>query len=168
MGSDKALLELAGIPLILRATSAAQGVCGSVALVGDPAKYAGLGFPVVNDEFPGCGPLAGIEAALRATSSDWNLILACDMPRLDPVILESLFGMEADCVLPQYPNGDVEPLCAVYHRRCHAHIRAAIENGVRKVTRALEGLAIRYLPVSSEDPFTNLNTPDDVRRYRDA
>src|SRR5579859_2029055 len=92
MGSDKALLNLEGVPLILRATSAAATVCNSVSLVGDPAKYSNLGFPVVADEFEGCGPLAGIEAALRATSADWNLILACDMPRLETDILESLFA----------------------------------------------------------------------------
>jgi molybdopterin-guanine dinucleotide biosynthesis protein A len=168
MGSDKALLNLEGAPLILRATGAAAAVCSSVSLVGDPAKYGLLGFPVVADEFAGCGPVAGIEAALHATSADWNLILACDMPALDAPVLELLFTGEADCVLPQYPDGKVEPLCAVYHRRCHPHIRAALEKGVRKVTSALEGLAIRYLPVSSEEPFTNLNTPEDVRRYRDA
>jgi hypothetical protein len=28
-----------------------------------------------------------------------------------------------------------------------------------------DGLAIRYIPVTSEEPFTNLNTPDDVRRF---
>ena len=168
MGTDKALLELEGLPLILRATTAAAAVCGFVSLVGDPAKYASLGLTVVPDHFPGAGPGAGIEAALRATTADWNLILACDMPALSAAILETLFPRDAmaDCVLPQYPDGKVEPLCAVYHRRCHPHIRAALEQGTRKVTSVLDGLAIRYVPVTSEDPFTNLNTPEDLRRYQ--
>lgn len=166
MGRDKALLNLSGIPLVLRAAHAAAEVCGSVSLVGDPAKYSALGFSVVADRFTGMGPAAGIEAALAATKADWNLILACDMPSLNAAILESLFTGEADCSLPRYPDGKVEPLCAVYHRRCHAHIRAALEKGVRKVTGALEGLALRYVPVTSEEPFTNLNTPEDVERFR--
>jgi molybdopterin-guanine dinucleotide biosynthesis protein A len=166
MGSDKALLNLDGTPLILRAAAAAAEVCGSVWLVGDPVKYGSLGFPVVADRFIGMGPLAGIEAALASSTSDWNLILACDMPCLNAAILESLFADDADCSLPRYPDGGLEPLCAVYHRRCHSHIRTAIENGVRKVTAALDGLAIRYVPVTSEEPFTNLNTPEELERYR--
>jgi len=64
----------------------------------------------------------------------------------------------------------VEPLCAVYHRRCHTGIRAALEARVRKVTDALrrlesDGFAIRYLRVENEAPFANLNTPDEMQRY---
>jgi len=39
--------------------------------------------------------------------------------------------------LPEYPDGRVEPLCAVYHRRCHAGIVDAMKQGIRKVTDAL-------------------------------
>jgi molybdopterin-guanine dinucleotide biosynthesis protein A len=170
MGTDKALLSLEGTPLILCAVTAAAAVCGSVSLVGDPARYSRLGFPVVADTFPGAGPVAGIEAALHATTADWNLILACDMPALSPAVLETLFIGDdtVDCALPKYPDGKVEPLCAVYHRHCHPHIRAALEHGLRKVTIALEGLAIRYIPVTSEESFTNLNAPEDVRRYKNG
>jgi molybdopterin-guanine dinucleotide biosynthesis protein A len=171
MGTDKALLELDGTPLIARATAAALEVCGGVSLVGDPAKYGGLGFAVVPDEIQNAGPLAGIEAALRVTAVDWNLILACDMPALDPAILETLFAgiwPDGDCALPANRDGKLEPLCAVYHRRCHDQIRAALRAGVRKITEALTGLAIRYVPVARDDAFTNLNTPEDLRRYRNG
>jgi molybdopterin-guanine dinucleotide biosynthesis protein A len=166
MGVDKALLELDGIPLVVRTARIAAAVCGTVSLVGEPAKYGHLSFSVIPDEFPGIGPLAGIEAALRVTTADWNLILACDMPAIQPALLESLFPAACDVALPAYPDGSVEPLCGVYHRRCHSHILKAIDSGIRKVTNALDGLAIRYVPVVNPEPFTNLNTPDDVRRYR--
>src|SRR5947209_11223204 len=118
MGRDKALLEIAGIPLALRVASEIAKVCGSVSLVGDPLKYAALGLPVVPDAFPDEGPLAGIEAALRCTPADWNLIVACDMPALNVGVLENLFAAlgtdsEADCAVPQYPDGRTEHLCAV-------------------------------------------------------
>lgn len=166
MGADKAFLKVDGRPLAVRAAETVAVVCGAVALVGDPAKYGVWGFPVVADRFPGAGPLAGIEAALSVTTADWNLIVACDMPALDEVTLEALFVPDCDCALPQYPDGNVEPLCAVYHRRCHAGIRAALEAGVRKVTDALAPFAIRYVPVVRARSFTNLNTPDDLEKFR--
>jgi molybdopterin-guanine dinucleotide biosynthesis protein A len=118
------------------------------------------------------GPLAGIEAALGATACEANLVVACDMPALDVGTLETLFAAEADCTVPQYLDGKLEPLCAVYSRRCHAAIRGALDAGVRKVTDALalletQGFAIRYVRVASGEEFANLNTPADLARYRE-
>lgn len=170
MGVDKALIDIAGRPLALRVADEAARHCGTVSLVGDPARYEALGLPVISDTFPGRGPLAGIEAALAATAVDWNLVTACDMPALGSGVIEQLFELCADGAVPRYDDGRMEPLCAVYHRRCHAAIRAVLESGVRKVTEALrrleaDGFAIRYLRVANEGPFANLNTPEDVQRY---
>jgi molybdopterin-guanine dinucleotide biosynthesis protein A len=171
MGQDKALLELDGIPLALRAAEELCRVCGQVALVGDPGRYARLGLPVTPDSYPGQGPLAGIEAALGATASDANLVVACDMPALNPGILTELLSAEADVAIPRYPDGKLEPLCAGYSRRCHAVIREALESGVRRVTdafRLLEarGFALSYVAVARRDPFENLNTPDELAAFR--
>ena len=170
MGADKARAESDGRAMALRVADEAARVCGIVSLVGDPLTYAALGLPVIADSFPGQGPLAGIEAALAATSCDANLILACDMPAVRASIFEELFAAGGDGAMPRYDNGHVEPLCAVYHRRCHPVIRAALESGIRKVTDGLRlceqrGLAIRYVQVSDAALFANLNTPEDWRRY---
>ena len=87
------------------------------------------------------------------------------MPALDADVFEALFAAIADCVLPQYEDGRVEPLCGVYHRRCHSAVRAALMAGVRKVTDALRDTAIRYVPARGGAPFANLNTPEDLRHY---
>ncbi len=175
MGQDKALLPIDGTPLALRAAEKLSRVCGAVALVGDPARYGHLGLPLVADSYPGQGPLAGIEAALGATETDANLIVACDMPALDPAILTELLNAllndGADCALPRYPDGKLEPLCAAYSRRCHAAIREALESGVRRVTDALRlleasGFALSYVAVDTRDPFENLNTPEEFRAFQ--
>ncbi len=170
MGADKARADSGGRALVLRVADQAASVCGTVSLVGDPEKYADLGLPVIADRFPGQGPLAGIEAALAATGSDHNLIIACDMPAIHENLLEEMLALDGDCVIPRHDDGKIEPLCAVYQRRCHPLILEALEAGVRKVTDALRilenhGLAIRYIRVSSPASFVNLNTPEDWRRY---
>src|SRR5712671_2516443 len=53
MGFNKALVEIDGRPLVLVVAEAMAKVCGVVSLVGDPARYGGLGLPVVADHFPG-------------------------------------------------------------------------------------------------------------------
>lgn len=165
MGTDKALIDAGKGPLAMEVASKAAQSCEAVSLVGDPIRYSSLGLPVVGDNFPGLGPLSGIEAALGATEAEWNLIVACDMPLLDRAIFERLFTEAAgfDCAVPQHPDGRLEPLCAVYHRRCHPAIVAALESGIRKVTDALQGLAVRYVLMANEAAFANWNTPQDVR-----
>ncbi len=168
MGRDKALIDIDGISMVERVAAEIQKICGFVGIVGDPSRYSGFKLPVIPDRFPGMGPLAGIESALAATEVEWNLVVACDMPALEFLLLESLFDSakgDADCVLPSYEDGRVEPLCAVYNRRCHRTVEAALQAGVRKVTDALAPLAIRYVRVTRPDSFANLNTPEELRRF---
>ena len=171
MGSDKALLEIDGLPMIARLAAEISKACGCIGIIGDPVRYASAGLPVVPDNFPGQGPLAGIEAALAATTAGANLILACDMPSANAAVFESLFALEGDVRVPRQADAKLEPLCAVYSRRCHAPVREMLESGVRRVTEALQlleagGFAIRYLEMSVSASFVNLNTPEDLARYR--
>src|ERR1044072_5912258 len=113
MGRDKALLEYQGMRLIGRVAAAVKGAAGAVAVIGDPAKYRDFGCSVHPDIFTGCGPLAGIHAALTVTQADWNLVVACDMPDVDASFLRELLDKaEAageDCLLPVGESGRPEP-----------------------------------------------------------
>ncbi|MDQ6664585.1 MAG: molybdenum cofactor guanylyltransferase [Acidobacteriota bacterium] len=168
MGENKAFLRIGESSLVERVASAVRIAAGSVSLLGDPEIYGHLGFPVIPDEIPDAGPLAGICSALQ-TGADWNLIAACDMPALSVELLRALFeeaeAANPDCVIPQSSSGRLEPLCAVYHKRCRAAIQEALERGVRKVTQGLAGLRIRR-PAAFDNPaFENLNTPQDWNRF---
>jgi molybdopterin-guanine dinucleotide biosynthesis protein A len=169
MGRDKALLPFRGGPLAAHVAAAVAEAAGSVALVGDPGKYGRLGFPVLPDRSPGAGPLGGIETALSHTAADWNLVLACDMPAVSAEFLRGLLlaaeGSQADALVPAGPSGRLEPLCAVYHRRCGPLFRRAIESGVRKVTEALGGLRVVNYPVMEAACLENLNTPAEWACY---
>jgi len=170
MGRDKALLEWQGARLIGRVAEAVAAAAGGVALIGDPARYGALGYPVFPDIFSGCGPLAGIHAALSATPADWNLVVACDMPDVEAGLLRELLERaEAggqDCLLPAGESGRPEPLCAVYHRRALPAIQRALENGVRKVLDALAGLRMEVHRTEGPGPFRNINTPEEWMEYQ--
>jgi molybdopterin-guanine dinucleotide biosynthesis protein A len=172
MGRDKALLEVEGSLLICRVAEAVTAAAGAVALIGDPAKYSNLGYPVFPDTFRGCGPLAGIHAALAASSADWNLVVACDMPEVEAPFLGRLLDLAkqrgTDCLLPAGESGRPEPLCGVYHRRALPAIQRALESGIRKVLDGLAGLRVEVVPVGESEPFRNINTPRDWTEYTDS
>src|SRR5690242_20007282 len=141
MGRDKARLPFRGGSLAGFVARTVADAADSVVLVGDPAEYAEFSCPVIADLHPGEGPLGGILTALHHTSSDWNLVAACDMPGLSAEalrqILEAAERSGADALVPVGPSGVPEPLCAVYHRRSLPGLEAAFAAGERKVTAAL-------------------------------
>src|ERR1700739_3851372 len=122
MGRNKAFLTLGDHTLIEIVGSAVREAAGNVAIVGPLEVYGHYGFPVISDRTAGAGPLAGIEAALIHTSADgdvadWNLIVACDMPRVSPILLRRILDEAeahpaAGCILPETAPGSLEPLGA--------------------------------------------------------
>src|SRR5258708_22440920 len=80
MGSDKALLELHGAPLIHRSADLLNPLFARITLVGHPERYADFRMPALVDRWPDAGPLGGIGTALAAARAPWCLMLACDMP----------------------------------------------------------------------------------------
>jgi molybdopterin-guanine dinucleotide biosynthesis protein A len=148
MGRDKGLLELGGVPLILRTARLLEPFVSDVTIVGSPRRYAALGLSAIEDDAYAqgrdksrCGPLAGIATALAATNARWNLILACDLPYLSAEWIDWLLSRamrsRGEAVVPQTERG-MEPLAAVYRRECGAPIAAALAGGVRKVSDAIK------------------------------
>ncbi len=168
MGKNKAFLQIRNGTLADSAAAAVLAAAGNVTLIGDPQTYAHLGYSVLPDTIADAGPLAGIHAALQA-GTDWNLVVACDMPALRPRFLRALLdraeNVNSDCLLPEGPDGRLEPLCAVYHKRCLSHIHEALRRGVRKVTDGLTGLRVHRDPVAVSGIFQNLNTPRDLESF---
>ena len=175
MGQEKALLAFAGRPLAVWMAQLAQRLCREVTLVGDATKYSGLGYPVIEDAFPGRGPLGGIHAALECSEMACNLILGCDMPYLTSEFLEFLVHTAAaddsDAVVPEAKISGYEPLCAVYRRSCLPAFELALRGGDSKVIRALERVRVRRVTCAEWQPydpdgnlFRNLNRPEDYQR----
>jgi molybdenum cofactor guanylyltransferase len=169
MGRDKANLPFHGKTLLEHVAAAVAEAAGSVTLVAPPARYQNLGYPVISDARPGCGPLEGIHTALGASPAAWNLIAACDLPvistRFLKLIMAAADACGADCLIPAGPSGRLEPLCAAYHSRCRAAIGEALERNIRKVTDSLAGLRMATWSVPESSWFQNVNTPQDWTPY---
>jgi molybdopterin-guanine dinucleotide biosynthesis protein A len=176
MGRDKALLELAGEPMVVRAVHLAEPHVASVAVVAPGDRYAAMEMPVLPDRWPGAGPLGGIATALSATKADWNLILGCDLPYLTSDWLAWLIpcamNSPAQAVVPESRRG-LEPLAALYHRACAAALTAAVERGVRRVAEGLAEILVERVRAAEWqglDPsgrlFDNMNTPEDYEEAR--
>jgi molybdenum cofactor guanylyltransferase len=171
MGADKAFLDFGGRTLLERALAVVNSACPSLAIVGDPAKFASYG-PAVADVYPGCGPLGGIHAALSNSSADLNLALAVDMPFVSAGLLAFLLKTAettgATVIVPRTARG-FQPLCAVYRRSFAAAADAALRAGKYKIDALFPATSVRVIEENelaaagfSERVFFNLNTPQDL------
>lgn len=176
MGSNKALLEIGGVAVIVRVARLVAAVASDVTVVGSPETYAALRLRAIRDDWPGAGPLGGIATALRASQAEWNLIVACDLPYLTREWLEYLVRRaqrsRGDAVLPMNEAG-VEPLCAIYNKSAEAAIWLALDRGTRKVTDGLAGLHVEYMEPAEWKAFDsdgllfkNMNSAADYREAK--
>jgi len=169
MGRDKALLPFHGLALAASVAGQVERAAGHCTLIGDPGRYGELGYPVIGDLYPGEGPLGGILTALKHSTAEWSLILACDMPRATADFLRGVLALadrtEADIIAPAGPAGRFEPLCSVYHLRCIPVLQAAFDRGVRKIGEAVKPLRLATVSATELTPLDNVNTPEDWARY---
>jgi molybdopterin-guanine dinucleotide biosynthesis protein A len=146
MGRDKATLEVDGAPLAARGLAALRdaGAAQVLAVGGDLAALAAMGFETVADDYPGAGPLGGLLTALLAASHDPVVVVACDLPDLEPAAVTAVLDALApgvDAVVPT-AAGHPQPLLAAYRRGCRPALDAAFAAGERSVVGALGALVV--------------------------
>ena len=152
-GSDKALAEIDGRPLIALATEAMAGWCDHVVIVGRDYGPA----PCLPDwPRPDMGPLAGIAAALHyAADEGYAEVLCCgvDSPGL-PADLPDLLGPAPACLAQQpvvgrWPVSALPVLEAILHGQGRHSLRALAEATGARLVETPQVLA-------------NINTRDDL------
>jgi molybdopterin-guanine dinucleotide biosynthesis protein A len=174
-GADKAALRIGSERILDRQLAALSGVADDVRIVGGGSnRHAGLAVRVIADAIPNAGPLGGIYTALLDAGHDRVLVLACDLPFVTRGLLARIAAAgddRDDAVMPRSSRG-LEPLCAWYHRRAGAAIRAQIERGALSVHTLVDVLRVREMqpealaPFAGDEAFENVNTPHDYERAR--
>lgn len=175
MGTDKVSVMFNGRTLLERALDLARAMTAQVRIVGNASKFAAFA-PVVEDIFSGCGPLGGIHAALRASSSDLNLVIAVDIPFVSIDLLRYLIerarNSPTTVTVPRSGSG-LQPLCAVYRRAFADTAENALQQGRYKIDALFDEQFTQFISQHelelegfSPEMFSNLNTPQELDEAR--
>ena len=144
MGRDKAVLQLDGRTLLEHALRTVREACGSAVILGSRELYGNYGVEVVEDIYPGCGPLSGIHAALTHTRTEFNLMIAVDTPFLSADFLRFMVerAVEARAMVTTPEIGGYrQPLCSVYSREFLAIAEKALQpQRAQRNTEECQGL----------------------------
>lgn len=175
-GGDKGLRMLGGQSLVARVIDRLEPQVAGVALNanGDPARFAGLGLPVLADSVAGfVGPLAGVLAGLDWAASqgaDTIVTAAADTPffpcDLVPQLLLAAEGMNHPLVLATTPDAKRgrarHPTFGLWPVALREDLRAALAGGLRKVVLWTDAHGGREALFAQEAAFFNVNTPEDL------
>lgn len=177
-GGDKALLTLAGRPLIQHASARLAPQVGTLILNanGDPARFSSLGLPVIADEradFP--GPLAGVLAALHWVAREQPaaravVSVSADAPFVPVDLVVRLVESIGDArAAVAQSRGRRHHVIGLWRMDVAGEIAAALACGERKVESMVDRLGAVAVPFDDVtigrepvDPFFNVNTPEDL------
>lgn len=176
-GADKALLPLAGRPMLAHVAERLAPQCAALAINagGAPARFKPYDLAVIPDDpdTAGLGPLAGILAGLDfAALAGFDRIVTApvDTPFLPPDYVARLLQVAED-----RPGAQI--VCAETDRRAHyvcglfpvalrTGLRSWLAGGGRRVSQWVEAQGMARAPFDvapgAPDPFLNVNTPDDL------
>ncbi len=177
MGTDKSFVPLLGKPMIehVLARVSALGQVETLLITNHPEEYEHLHLRMFADVIPDKGALGGIYTALYFSLSDYVLVVACDMPFLNPDLLRYMIGLideeggPYDVIIPRV-DGHPQGLHAIYRKTCLRPIDHQLAADRLKVVGFHDRVHVRYLDpdeYAALDPqgfsFQNINTPDELR-----
>lgn len=144
-----------------------------------PEEYEGVYSEcrIFSDEIKEKGPLSGIHIGLKKSESKYAYFIACDMPRINVEYIKymktKLIRTKADACVTEEENR-IQPFNAFYSKEIFCKIERLIEEDKRSI-RALINVVNTHFVKENEvrkynkefDMFFNLNTQDDVKKFRE-
>jgi len=179
LGRDKAFEKVGTKSLIERTIDCLSPVSQSVIIVtskkqSDQFDSVYLKGKVVVDLCPGKAALGGIYTGLMSADTSLSLVVGCDMPFLNRDLLQYLIDSSIgyDAVVPRIGKM-LEPLHAIYSKRCLDSIEHLLSKDVVAVRRLFDLVKTKYIDeyeINKFDPkylsFLNINTQGDLEKAR--
>jgi molybdopterin-guanine dinucleotide biosynthesis protein A len=175
MGRDKLQLPYGNETLLRRAARLYSSCFDKVYLsVGDGEKYADAGVERIEDVFRGCGPMAGLHAALLKTEAEGIFLLAADLPFANPAAARFIVrrGRGRDACIVRTDEGYYEPLFGYYARSMFPRAQKALEAGVYTMAALYGDANVRFVSVAElgdlwrENMLLNINSPEDYEKMK--
>lgn len=171
MGTDKAFIEINGVPIIQRIFNVFERCFNEIIIVTNQKEsYTGFKAKIVSDLIIDRGALGGLYTGLFFSSNPYSFCVACDMPFLNESIIRYLIQKTDgyDAIVPRTEDG-LQPLHAIYSKSCLKPIKELMDSGKYKIIDFYPLIKIKIVEESefilldrTKKSFININTPEDL------
>lgn len=139
-----------------------------IILANDKKLYEKFNLRIVEDIYPGHGPISGIHSALKNSTTESVLCVACDMPLISKEVLDTLGNYSGDYeVLIPKIKSRMQPLCSIYSKRIINKLEECIMKDENKLQKLIFDLNYKVIKNLDERAFFNINTPEDYRNLEE-
>ena len=118
---------------------------------------------VVEDRYESSSPLVALVSIFESLEEvEEVFLLSVDAPFVSESVINKLYmnNRSVDVVVAQSNNG-LEPLCAIYDRRCLVEAKRALEANNHRLQTLFETLNVKKVKIEDESIFMNLNYPSE-------
>ena len=172
MGREKGLVPFCGKAMVQWVLEALHPLVSDLVIVANDSGYETFGYRVVADDFKEMGPVGGLCTGLRASRSEINFVVGCDMPLITTSLLQHLLDQLGDeTAIAAQTAGRKQPLVSIYRKEMLPEIVENITVGRLRMDSALAvagGLFHTFpgtMPDFDPDSLRNFNTPEDIAEY---
>jgi molybdenum cofactor guanylyltransferase len=168
LGQNKALMQINGISVVESVLNMVSPYVQKVMIIANTSEeYSFLDIETAKDVRPGFGPLSGIHSALSLASSEYVLVVSCDIPLVGSKQIEQLVSSCRGHDITIFKHKNFEPLCAVYRRSCIDALNELIDHNECRIIDLFPTLDVKVLRVDDAEIFRSINTKEDYEHIVD-
>jgi molybdopterin-guanine dinucleotide biosynthesis protein A len=177
MGENKAFIQIDGAPLIARIHCLFKELFEEVIIVTNQKDlFKNFDSSIYTDLLPDKGALGGLYTGIFFSSFEYSFCVACDMPFIKRSLVQFLIKQtkDEDALVPRTRDG-LQPLHAIYSKKCLDAIRRVIDQGQYKIIDFYDLVRVKIVEESDflhldpkRESFINVNTPEELLLIRKA
>jgi molybdopterin-guanine dinucleotide biosynthesis protein A len=174
MGSDKGLMIVNGKPMVEYIIEELQSLDIPVIIVANNPEYEKFGIPVFTDSIKNKGPMAGIYTGLLHSSTESNVVLSCDIPKVSAKLIKKLVSNanQSDISILKHGN-TLHPLIGIYKRSTLRGLKRKLDSDQLKMKQFCIDMGCSFIEINDDnnefDPgiFFNVNTREQLEQLQE-
>lgn len=172
LGQNKGLAHFRSRPLVSYAIKTLEPICSEIIISAnnDLEEYQKFGLEIITDELQNIGPMGGLVACLKKSTTRFNFVMACDTPFVNSDLFVYLLNNieNFQMAIPEHGDGMLEPLIGCYTTNILWYLEEAVKAGDYSLRGLMKKIRIKKviidpeLPFFHENLFFNVNTPKEL------
>ncbi|WP_339874998.1 molybdenum cofactor guanylyltransferase [uncultured Algoriphagus sp.] len=154
MQAEKGLVTYKGRPFIRWIIEAIMPITSNIILVTSNGDYSLVGLPMIEDVYADKGPVGGIFTALNHSKTELNLVLSCDIPKINTELLSKLTEESSinDSSVTFLSDGKNDyPLIGVYKKTASKTFSDAISADKLKLCSLVNLISHQKIVINSDE-----------------